>query len=539
MAKVDHSNVDYYNCVDGINTVSSALRLKPSEARNAQNMDLFPIGGFSKRNGYTALNSTAVGTSACTGLYMARYFLNGGTNIAYMFSGAALYSMSAALGGTWADATNSLTITAGNNNIWNMAILNDIVVAGNGNTDASLQISSAGVATALSGGGLPFTKFLFPVESRGYMWYFQPTVSTVQYDRGYFSSVNDPATVGSTSFVDVAKGQGGDVRGAVDYKGALFVFKRHGIYQINYQPTRVNSSGTLFPWTESPNPVVPGVGTQSHRSIVKFTTPSTHATPGQELVFFVDQFGIPRIFDGATTISFSSKIGSSRDTTITSLASMDMSRNSYCFAVNYPTKNRILCFMSQTGSQQDTCWVLDYTTGFSFMRYKFYHPFNCGTLFEKSDGTFKPYFGDYAGKVYQGDSGTSDDSHPIEDYYITGDAFLKSPSYESKWFFIDVRGSNGSTSQNTKISTYVDGNDTIAKTDTFSLADSQTLWGSSQPMTWGISSWSKQGMIQRASEVNMTSKTLRIKIETVDKLNDRLVMEGMSLTADVLGTSQS
>lgn len=535
MALVRHDTIDYFNCVDGINTVSSAIRLKPSEARDAQNMDLFPIGGFSKRNGYTALNTVAVGTSACTGLYMGRYTTAGGTNIAYLVSGAALYSMPSTLNGTWTDITSALSIAAGNNNLWNFAILNDIVVLGNGNNDASIQINSSGSASALTPG--PFTKFLFPVQSRGYMWYFVPTVGgNVKYDTGYFSDINDPTTVGTNNFVRVGVGTGGDIRGAVDYKTYLYVFKRHGIFQLTYQPTRVNSSGTIFPWTEFPNPIVPGVGTQSHRSIVKFTTPSTHATPGQELVFFVDQFGIPRIFDGATTISFSSKIGTCRDSSILSLANMDMTRTPYAFSINYPSKNRILCFLSRLNSQQDTCWVMDYSTGFAFTRYKYSGAFNCGDIFEKSDGTFKPYVGDYAGGVFQLDQGTSDNGQPIEDYYVTGDAFIRSPIYRSKWYFNDLRGLNGSTSQKTRIDHYTDGQDTSVKTTDISLADSQTIWGN---FTWGQASWAKQGLVSKTIEMNLVAKTVRHKIQSVDKLNDTLTMEGFSVAGDILGTAQN
>lgn len=534
MSKVNHQIIDYYDNTLGLNTVSSGIRLKPNEARDLQDVDLFPIGGWSKRNGYTSLNTSGVTSYSCTGLYMARFSTAGGTNMAFLVSANLLYSMPASLNGTWTDITGALTITTGANNIWNFAMLNDIVVLGNGDTDASIKISSAGAASALTPG--PFTKFLFPVESRGYMWYFVPTVGgTVQYDRGYFSDINDPTTVGTNNYVDIAKGQGGDVRGAVDYKTYLYVFKRHGIYQLTYQPTRVNSSGTTFPWTEFANPVVPGVGTQSHRSIVKFTTPSTHATPGQELVFFVDQYGIPRIFDGATTISLSSKIGYSRDSNILSLSDMDRSRNPYCFSINYPSKNRILCFMSKLNSQQDTCWVIDYSTGFAITRYHYYNAFNVGALFEKSDGTFKPYLGGYSGDVYQADQGTTDNGQPINDYYMTGDAFIKSPVIRNKWYFMEMKGAN-SASGNTKVSYYINGEDTPVSSETRSLTSSLTTWGTG--MTWGISQWARQGLVNSQLPINLVSKTMRVKVETVDKLNDTLTVEGFAITAEQLGTSE-
>lgn len=215
---------------------------------------------------------------------------------------------------------------------------------------------------------------------------------------------------------------------------------------------------------------------------------------------------------------------------------MDNTRLPYSFSINYPSKNRILFFLSRLNSKQDTCWVLDYSTGFSISRYKYALPFNVVALFEKSDGTFKPYLGDYAGTVYQSDQGTTDNNQPINDYYVTGDQFIKSPTMSNKWFFLDIRGVNGSTSQSVTISYYLNGGDTPVQTDSKILADVQTLWGASQPMIWGQSTWSKQGLVNRTSEINNTSKTIRMKLESTNKLTDTLTVEGFTLAGDPLGT---
>lgn len=537
MSEVAYQYINKFEMTGGLNTVSSSIFLKPGEFRDVQNIDYFPIGGFSKRNGYLYLNTSPVGSSACTGLYMGRYFLSGGTNLAYLVSGTKIYKMTSVLDGTWTDITSALTITAGNNNIWNFAMLNDIAVLGNG-TDSPIQLSSSGVASALTA-GMPWTTFKFPVEYRGYMFYFVPTVGgAVKYDRGYFSSINDPTTVGSNNYIDIGVGQGGDVQGAVDYKTYLYVFKRHGIYQINYQPTRVNSAGTIFPFNEFPNPVVPGVGTQSHRSICKFTTPATHSTPGQELVFFIDQFGSPRIFDGITTLSFSSKIGTSRDTTIPSLSDMDNSRLPYCFSINYPSKNRIIFFLSNSDSKQNGVWVLDYSVGFAISRYSYNDDFNVAALFEKSDGTFKPYYGNYAGTVYQSDQGTSDNGVLIDGYAVSGDSYIGSPINRSKWYFIEMRGATGSSSQDLSIDHYLDASDASNASDTPTLADVQTLWGDSQPMTWGVSAWSKAGIVSRSSEINLVGKTIRTKFRN-NVLDETFMLEGWALAGEPLGTFRS
>ena len=536
MTVANYKYADFYNNTGGINTVKSAILLDKSECRDSQNMDYFPIGGFTKRNGYVLLDSAfspdVADTNAVTGLFMSRYTTAGGTNVAYRVSGTKIYKMTG-LDGTWTDISGVLTITTGATNIWNFAQLNNITVLGNG-TDTPIQISSSSVASALNLTTL--TIFKFCVESRGYMWYFQPTVGgTVQYDRGYFSDINDPTTVQTNNFVNFSKGSGGIMAGAVDYKGSVYVFKEKSIHQAYFQPTAVDSSGTLFPWIQFPNPVVPGVGTRSHRSICKFTTPETHATPGQEFVFFVDQYGCPRIFDGTTTISFFSKIGTSRDTTILSLSNMDTTRTSFAFSINYPMKNKILIFLSRSNSQQDTCWVLDYSTGFAIGRYKYALAFNTGFLFEKTDGTFKPYVGSYGGKVFQLDQSSSDNGTAINDYYTTGDTYQGSPSLNSKWFFMNIRGQTGSDSQQVKTSFFLDGSDTPSLSDTKPLQSEQTIWGVG--MIWGESSWATKSIKSATSEIGVDSKTLRTKVESLDKLNDTLTVEGFSLASQQLGTS--
>lgn len=535
MALVKHNLIDFLNMTGGLNTVKSALALTPSEARDLQDVDFFPIGGFSKRNGYTQLNSSAVSANSCTGLYMARYSLNGGTNFAFLVNDTKLYKMDA-LDGTWDDITGGLTITTGANNIWAFDILNDITVLSNG-IDAPIQISSATSASALFT-AQPLTKFLFPLQTRGYMFYFRPTVGgNILYDRAYFSNIGDPTTVGTNNFVDIGKGQGGDLKGAVEYKTYLYVFKRHGIYQLNFQPTQVDSSGTLFPWTQNANPVVPGVGTQSHRSICKFTTPETHPTPGQEYVFFIDQFGVPRIFDGTTTISFASKIGFSRDTAILSLSDMDRTRTPYSFSINYPEKNKILFFLSSTNSQQNRCWILDYSTGFSISRYKYALSFNVGALFENTNGTFKPYVGDYAGKVHALDSGTTDNGTAISDYYRTGDNFINSPSIRSKWYFLDVRGVTGGSTQNITISYFVDGSsNSISNSPNLNLRAGDSTWGPG--MTWGRSLWSTATLVTRTAEINLHVKTLGIRLESSVKLTDTYTIESFTMAGEPTGTAQ-
>lgn len=533
--------IDVNHTIGGIDTISSSIALGPTKLRDAQNVVYFPTGGLQWRNGYIKLNTSAVSANTCNGIYMARY--SGANNQALLVCGGKLYKMTS-LNGTWTDITNGITITNDSTHFINFDILNDIVVMSNDN-DTTWQTNSSGTTQVLQGTPA-FTSSLFNLVYQGYMFYGQTVESSVrQYDRLRFSDVNNPASftmLGSNNYIDVATKAGGDIRGAVVYRTFLYVFKRHGIYQIAFQPTQVNSSGTIFPFTQNPVPVIPNVGTQSHHSIVKFTTPITNQKQsGVELVFFVDQFGIPRIFDGNNTVQIGYPISRSRDTTINNLSKTDRSQISNIWAINYQDRNQIWCFMSETNSQMDTCWVLDYTNDFVWSRYKFASTFSCGAIFEKTDGTWKPFTADYGGIVYEQDNSTNDNGTAIASYAVWGDVYVEKPTIRSKWPWIEIKGTTGSALQSINIDCYLDGSDTTSvSTVSTALAPIQTTWGTTGiggTMTWGTSLWAKAGVTIAQKELGFDAKTVRIKLSN-NTLDYTATIEGFALNAIPQGVSQ-
>lgn len=542
MSKIENPPSDYFSSVAGVDTISSSVSLGPSKFRDAQNINMFPVGGYSWRNGYATLNSSPVSASACNGLHMPRYSTG---NIAALVAGTKIYSMPSNLNGTWTDRTNGVTLSAGNTVTYSFGLLNDIMVACN-DTDTTIQMDNSLTVAVLAGSPV-FTSAMFCLEHLGYMFYGQTVESaTRQYDRFRFSDINAPnsfTSLGSNNFIDVAKKTAGDLRGAVSYNGNLYAFKRNGIYLITFQPTQVNSSGVIFPFSNFPVAIVPRVGTQSHRSIVKFTTPITNQRQsGVELVFFVDQFGMPRIFDGTTTVQVGYPIQKSRDTTITTLSSMDNSQLPYTWAVNYPDRNQIWIFMSSGSSLLNICWVLDYTVGFAWHRHSFATSFLSGSLFEKTNGRWVPFTGDYAGTVYEQDSGTSDNGISISQYVVHGDAYNVSPTIRSNWPWIELKGATGNNTQTIQLDFYKDGEDLPSITLAgVALAAIQTTWGttgSGGTMTWGVSKWAKSGLTTLQKEIGMDAKTLRVKISN-SVLNNTLALEGFSLYGIPRGVSQT
>jgi hypothetical protein len=535
MPNPDLTAISFTNFVGGINTVKATSQLAPNEFHDAQNTDLYPLGGFSKRGGTTAVISGVNSSGNTHGFYSAHYGIGGGKVLNFLVTGTKLYSITQSFGAA-TDITSGLVITDAAADIWSFDILNDLVVLGNG-VDTPIQIDPTPAAGTLLS-GLPFTTFKFPVQFRGYMFYFVPTVSgSVLYDRVYFSSINDPTTVGANNFIDIAKGSGGGIQGAIVYNGYLYVFKRSGIYQIIYQPTVIDSAGDLFPFIQNPNPIVSSIGTQSNRSLTRFSTPATHATPGIEYVFFVDQFGIPRVFDGTITMGFESKIGTSTDSTVTTLASMDLTKTSICHAVNYQSKNRIMAFLSKTGgSSNDTCWILDYTVGFSIMRYRYFTSMGFSSVCEQTDGTFRPYLTDFASTIYKIDTGVSDDQTSsqsgVVDYIVTGDTNSGDISMQLNFLEMHIRGItaqqtggtfSGSGTGSVDVSFYIDGQLTPFLTNNVPLSPASGA----------------AAIIQdQSTEIRQTGKTLRIKMGSHDTVNDALFVEQFSVLASARMKSQ-
>lgn len=497
MPIISTPQIDIYSIVDGLNTVKSGVRITTTELKNCQNIRYFPVGGFKWRQGYVTLGDAP--GPACTGLYMARFSSN--TNIAFRTQGGKLESM-ASLNGTWTDRTNGQTITYSQDNTFVFDILNDIVIAVNG-VDTALQINSSLTATtvALPGSLIPLACF----SHRGYMFY-------ITSDKAYFSDKNDPTTVGTNNFVQPGSKIGGNMVGGIDFNGKVYLWRRRGIYATEFQPTATDTTGTLFPFVANPTPIVAGVGTQSHRSIVRFTTPSTHKIPGQELVFFVDQCGVPRLFDGNGSISIGSAIHTSRDTNITSLDNMDKTRLPYVWALNDSANNLIYCFMSSTDqTKHDTCWVLDYNTNFAWSRDSYANTFNAGAVLEATNGVFTPYFGDYTGQVYRMNSGQTDNGTAITSYARTGDLYIQSPAFRSSWLYNELRGTTGSETQAVHVDYFQDGEDTPSSSaDIILFKQGQALWDAATSL-WDSMAWIYSGLTTKSSEINLEAKTLSIQ----------------------------
>lgn len=504
--------IDFVNNTGGMMPVMAGPRIPATSCRRAKNINLFPIGGFSRRYGYARLNSSAQSAAIQTGLFDAAF--SSGTHILVGTCGTKIGTM-ASLSGTWDDRTGALVLTAGQNNQFSFAILNDVVVCCN-DVDTCIQINSALTAAVLAGSPA-FTSALFAVEYRGYMFYGNTVeTGTRQPDILRFSNNGSPNTFTSTDFIYVHKKQGGQLRGAIVHKDRLLCFKENNLYEVVFQPTRVASDGTVFPFIQNPNPILRGIGTQSHRTLVSFTTPETHVQPG-EYVFFLDQFGMPRVYTYGLNIA--PKVGWSisncRDTGVVTLNSMvrTVSALRSAFAVDYPERNQIWLFMSQT-TQMDTCWVLDYTLGWAWSQHSFADAFACGALVQHTDGTYRIFTGDRNGYTSRHDTTNLDNATSINWLYETGDIYRKSTSIRCNWPFFEMRGTTPDPTQSIGVTFIPDGNDVGQSTFSASLSTPQPLWGAPSTI-WGQFSWATVGTVNKTFNPSKDAKTMRTKFSDI------------------------
>lgn len=132
----------------GLNSAGGNLSLQDNESSGLQNVDFNFLGSVLKRNGYTALNTSALsGSPASDGLHW--YESNQSGTLTYYLiavAGGKVYYMTG-FDGTWHDITGSTTITSGNfcsfENFFNL-------MYGTNGADAPFQVSGNNNSTIIA-----------------------------------------------------------------------------------------------------------------------------------------------------------------------------------------------------------------------------------------------------------------------------------------------------------------------------------------------------------------------------------------------------
>lgn len=369
MARLSKST-KFFDFTGGLNTKSPVTSLAMNQAMDLQNINILPSGGFEKRRGNTAFNSSAMvgSTTAVTGLG----YYKTAAGVEYMMAIAGTKAFKADnLDGTMDDITGAVTITTGTNNIWTHTNFNDLSIFVGGAPDAPIRWNATGNMTALAGSP-PSGSFGFSANNRMFIG-----GTTANPSRIYWSILGNPEdwTGTGSGSQDVQLNDGDTLVGAavmgIDH---ALLFKQNSIHDLAIR----TSPFPLFP-------LFSNVGAISKRGIVVVDGVAYFITPEPRM----------KATDGTNIIEFPDTIDDIWD-------SLVISRLPYIHGMYYRRLHQIWWFVTTTGSTHDLCIVWDlkrkcwlkHPTGFKM---------NCSAMIQNR----LAYAGGYDGKIYLQDAAST------------------------------------------------------------------------------------------------------------------------------------
>lgn len=147
----------------GLNTFDPEYSSPLNQSPDLDNLIILDKG-FKKRNGDSAWNSSAMVSSATAVHGLGYVKFNNGVEFLNAITGTKFFTDSG-LSGTMTDATGSVSITIGQDNLWVSVIYNNLQIWFGGAPDAPFKYSGSGVATAL-GGSPPSAANAFVANNR-------------------------------------------------------------------------------------------------------------------------------------------------------------------------------------------------------------------------------------------------------------------------------------------------------------------------------------------------------------------------------------
>lgn len=379
----------------GLNTTTNPINLQENEVREIQNMDYSKFGSAVKRNGYTALNTSAFNSGAT---WNSLHYLELSTDIDYLMGtcGNKLAKMDA-LDGTWDDITGALTITAGTNNRMDWITFKDVAYGTNG-VDLPIKWSGTGngaLWTTVTG----LTKAKYVAKFENYIFLANTETATdFHTTRVYWSCINEPEIWNAADFNEIGYRDGQEITGLQVLGDRLVIFKERSIHVAFF----TGSSDIPFTFEETPSEV----GCSSGASIQKVNNN----------LIFNTQDGI-YYFDGNNANKLSNKINA----TITAFKNTQFPN---VVSAYQPTQNRYWAsYQTAAAANPDRIITFDsYNNAFSL--YKGIAA-NAFVVFIYN-GEERIYFGDFSGYVYRADYSTNDSPINVS---TAIDAYVR-----TKWF---------------------------------------------------------------------------------------------------------
>ena len=370
--------VNFKKLNGGLNSTAGSLGLEQNEFSDLLNIDFDKFGSFGKRNGYTALNTTAFNSSArWTGL--SWFELANGTRFIVGTCGDKLAKMDD-LDGTWDDITGSLTITAGN--LTDFAVFRNNLLGTNNTNVPFLWTGTGNGSTMTVPSGLTRAKDIEVFSS--YTFLANVTVSSVDFkSRLYWSELDSITSWDVADFNDVYRDDGQTIVAIKTLADRLVIFKERSIHLAFF--TGDADAPFLFQKSNS------SVGCIAQFSIQEVDN---------GLVFLATD-GL-YFFDGNNSFKISDRIS----TTIQGFNTLQF--DEACSMYQHDKNRYWLALPSASVSTNDRVIAWDsFNNALSI--YDGMAP-SAMTMVYASGTQERPYWGDYSGFVYRGDTTNNDNS---------------------------------------------------------------------------------------------------------------------------------
>lgn len=382
---------------DGLNSTAGPLNVKDSESSDLQNVDFTKFGSVVKRNGYSALNTSAIqGGYQIDSLHWYEAVISGSqVRYAMITAGTTLYQMNN-LDGTWNNIIGNCTLTASNHADTENWLNEAYFVNG---TDVPVKWTGTGNGTTVVQ-PTSVTKPKYIKQFNNYMFIGNVTVSgTAQTSRIYWSDLKTTSSWTSTNFIDISKDDGQQITGLHVLSDRLVVFKERSIYNVFF------TGDVDIPF------ILPGGGKSN--SNVGCVAPFSIQEVENGLVFLsLDGF---YYYDGNNSYKISDRIN-------TTLLAYNTTRFNQAVSCKQLAKSRYFCALPGPSSTTNNKVIVWDWFNNAFSIYSGMSPSAMYTFYVSGTDE-RPHFGDYSGFVYRMDNGSNDNplnvSTAISAYYYT------------------------------------------------------------------------------------------------------------------------
>lgn len=491
-AEAQMANVRFFENNGGLNTKDSPILITEKESPDCQNVYFTTKGAIVKRQGYDRLNEVALtGTDNVTSFY--QYIRDDGTEFAIATHSTSLNKMES-LDGTWDAITGSLTITADKN--WKWITWKDTLI-GTDDADTPIKWTGTGNGTTLA---LPtdLQKARDVVVYRNFLMLFNVTIAVTDHpSRFYFSNLNTLNTWSALDFIDVTPSDGDEIVGAIVLGEDLYIFKRNTVYRVRVTGDSVSPFSVRRTFSH-----VGAVSTYAIKNI-------------NNTIVFASNDGV-YAFDGNRSIKISTDV----DPTWLNINKAKLSEISMA---HYKKLSHVwISYADGSATTNDKTLVWDYSN----QAWTLYKGINAASTDTYIDGGVEKLFhGDYAGFVFQDDSGDSDDAVAIDAYWVSkwndfGDPMINKEMRHS------VIVADNSGDHNLQFGYSYDFQDDNLKIISIPLKDQGGIWDTA---IWDADQWGSASFIVKRLDLRGQGRFWNVRFSN-DLISENFTVYGYAVT---------